>query len=800
MKIHLRRNTEIVQIPQNFVLLEEITESHYKYKITYRVFPSRALMLNTTTCVLQFSRIPFAKTEKKVFNTSDPSEMVKNLLLQSAKRVDSIKSEEEEWFHTVYSDFTKRISNANLGRLIREGGVRSVREFDFVSSRELTLDNSLEPVLDVSTNRMQLGTTHNNSVFKSISHGLLERNIDPAKFVGNPTNAIISADASINGTFVRGKCNCPDDRIQQDRILIESLLSDKQKVENQKDSIRDDDMVKVSRRVQRDWIEVVERVNIPREALSGMDRFYVGFRILNNKGLYINTTSAPVEHVKLVQKFSIPVRPPSIVVSRIKNSPKTIIQVQQNDKNGSAIQVYKRVIDSVRPQNDATYDFVEEVVATVKDGPKVIEDSVTTNSHVIYRAIAINESETLGSEFGSRVIGKRNQESNAVSVVGRVDDDSIVVEVGNIPPEVVSVELRKLDKTLKQKTPTHVGMAQTTNVVEDYATSFSDDSVVLYRVYEYTAYLYYKNGSVKKSPNPCVIEYNPVEKNIISVSTTAPVISQTGNDYDVKFDIVKNVIQTDTDALRSFLNQQGFLAEYQDEIIANREKIRDLFGIEVLRTNLKTGEVENFGVIATDEFSDLSLGVPNGVKPLEPGVEYIYTLKTHTRTIETLFTSLTRTVETGTNTSYELRPSKWHHPLTLTSGNIVSEESLRRNHAKSSFTFGNLGNIRRVHVSIPSPQPSISDAVATVVSNKKVEIQWHIQGDVNKIDHFILILENMGMKTIVGKCHNITETSYFSFIDDLENNESGRVLYTIVPVFFDYTRGTEVKTNSVVVK
>lgn len=799
MKVRLRRDTEIIHVERDFAILDGVTDEHFHYLIKYRVFPSRAIAHNVMTCAIQLSRIPFTKTEKKVFTSTDPEEVTKNLLLQAAKRADLIRSEEEEWFQLVHSDFTKRIPKTSL-REMRRGEVEEINDYLMIPARELTLDDTLAPVLDTATNRVQAGTPPDGIVFRELAVGLLERNIDPASYVASPTNAIISSDKAISGALVKGNCNCDDRNISKDRLLIESLLSERQKVESQKDNIRPDDLVRVSRRVRRDYIEVTERIAVAKSDLSGVDTFYIGFRAMNNKGLCINTVSAPVQHNRLIHRFHIPTKAPTITAARVKNTPRVIVEVKQNDKNGSSIQIYRRKVNALYEKGDAEYEFVAEVPARISDGIRTIEDNVSTEHHVIYRAISVNDSEAKSAEFGSVVIGKRNQESMAVSVIGSVEVNSIVVKVGNIPTGVVSVEVRRTDKTLKLKNETHIGLKQVVDEPINFEVAFEDNDVKLFRVYEYSAYLYYKNGSIKKSPVPCIIEYNPISKNVIDITTSAPSVVQSGNQIDVQFSITKNVIQNDMDALRSFLNQQGFLGEYQDEIIANREKIRDLFGIEVLRTDLSTGEVESFGVITTDDFSDSSLGPPSGVKPLVDGKEYIYTLKAHARTIETLFPSLTREVQTGPNSSYDLAPAKWHHPATLTIGNIVSDGSLKRNHAKSSFTFGSLCDVKEVRVSIPVQDPSIIQVTAASIGDRRVEVQWKMQGDVNKIDHFIVILEYMGMKTIVGKSHNTTETGYFSFIDTLDNGESGRLTYSIVPVLYDYSRGSESRSNSVVVR
>ena len=137
--------------------------------------------------------------------------------------------------------------------------------------------------------------------------------------------------------------------------------------------------------------------------------------------------------------------------------------------------------------------------------------------------------------------------------------------------------------------------------------------------------------------------------------------------------------------------------------------------------------------------------------------------------------------------------------LRCTNGNLVSENSLRRNHAKTDFTFGTVVNVTDIDVSLSDVLPSLYDGKAKELGSDRVLVQWKVQGNVDKIDHFIVILETLGIRTIVGKSHNITNSNYFQFVDELTNEESGGLTYYIMPVYYDYSRGTELKTNQVVI-
>ena len=329
--------------------------------------------------------------------------------------------------------------------------------------------------------------------------------------------------------------------------------------------------------------------------------------------------------------------------------------------------------------------------------------------------------------------------------------------------------------------------------------TFEDRDVLEGRIYEYRVILIYPSGTEESAANNLIIEFNPVVSNVMNLQLTEPNTVQNGSNIDVVFNITKNTLQNDTDRMKTFLAEQGLTTEFQDQLLANRDKFQELFVVHITRTNLSTGELENFGIIDSPTFSDIKFGTINSAKPLQAGFDYKYNVVSHARNIESLNLTLKKIVDIRTNVSYSFAPAAWRHPITLKKGNLVTASSLKRNHSKTTFTFGTVVDSKSVTVSLANMMPSLRDGKATMFGRDRIFVQWKVQGNVNKIDHFIVILDILGVRTIVGKSHNITNSNYFQFVDELTNKESGELTYFIVPVFFDYSRGPELKTNSVVV-
>jgi len=141
------------------------------------------------------------------------------------------------------------------------------------------------------------------------------------------------------------------------------------------------------------------------------------------------------------------------------------------------------------------------------------------------------------------------------------------------------------------------------------------------RIYEYKTLLIFDNGTEEIAANNLIVNFDPISSNILELNMSEPAVEQNGSDIDITFSIQKNIIQTQGDLVKSFLEEQGLTAEYQDQILANREQLQNLFGVKVTRTNLTTGEMEDFGTISSPNFSDKSFGRVRSVQPLQAGFD-----------------------------------------------------------------------------------------------------------------------------------------------------------------------------------
>jgi hypothetical protein len=117
------------------------------------------------------------------------------------------------------------------------------------------------------------------------------------------------------------------------------------------------------------------------------------------------------------------------------------------------------------------------------------------------------------------------------------------------------------------------------------------------------------------------------------------------------------------------------------------------------------------------------------------------------------------------------------------------------------MTFGKIGSIQVVNVSFHLDKTDIVDQTVSRFDKKRNLITWKVKGPLSDIDHFIIMKDVLGTRTIVGKV--APQSAYggdCKFIHNLNVRDSGAYQYVIVPVHMNYTVGKIVKTNYVTIE
>lgn len=830
MKVTFKQNNDIlsfVEPEDNTATLSQMPsriDSPFVYRVEYSIDIAKALQNGSTSVDILISPFPVVSSDPaSITKSSTTQELLDNLLLRNPLRKDSVRSSAQAAIVVHKSDFTKVIDNSSLKSLKQQFAIAKndgSSRLAIVQGNKVvnvgSLGNTELPVFD-GQNAQQESTVLS---FQSLAKSLLSTgNEDPAQIAGKRTNEIATLNNQVGGLLSNTKFK--DAALS--KAVRDSLIGVKQNdARSNTNELSNDSFVGTwtANKPKTKLTSVVEYVTVDNNLISG-STFYLTFRIRNSRGITIQTITKLVRHDLQMAIFRLPVKPPLIQQYNKTGFGQVIIAAKQMDINGEAIRLYRK--DTTSSLKTALWTLVSQQNTVSGDDYVRFVDYYNSTHPVIYRAVTVNRDGIAGADFSSLMVRTAKSGVPALSRGNPVhspswsesfcsitgspqSNNTISLTISDFPTDVIAFKLYRRDLSIIEAYPGTLVDEGLFYLLERESNGDSvqviDQDVLVNRIYEYSCKLLYSTGREVNSPVPLVLANKPIQNNIVSITLSPPVIEQSGKDVDVSFVIKKEILQNSADRVKKFLTEQGFIGEFQDEIIADRSKLGQLFAVVVQRTNLSNGMVEDFGVLPDDNFSDRAVGIARGVVNPEPGVNYRYTITTYARNIETMLPTLTKEGAAGTPLAYSYLPSEWLHPITLANGNIVSENSLRRNYASLDFTFGTIVDVKEFDIQLAEIKPTINSATARVMTNDKVIVRWTIQGDTTKIDHFLIVMEMLGgsLRTTVGKAHSITGNSNtIEWIDQLENKESGALTYVIIPVYLDYSSGVEARTNQILI-
>ena len=813
MKVKLKKDINLIKIIPSDIFLKQITsDGYYEYEITYSIHAKKAMINKVNLVKILASKNPIRAEKVKIFDSELLEEIPLNIQLNKSLNKDINKSKTSDIFFEFLSDITKRIPNDKTQILANKALdpntiIATKKVLTLMSVESITQKNVVVPVLE--TNTVSFDSNTSNVNLKEISKNLLIGAIDPASIMGAKTDNFHSA-RRVSGGLINKKNKKPfclfSDKIKKYKNYynINYINDFNPSVQTQ---LSEGSIVNVQTEEQVSEIKITETIYLPYDELINND-FYLTLKAINNLNLEVQSVEINVPHSKLVSQLQIPSIPPEVKLLSTGVPGKNTILIKQLDKTAKGVAVYKKEIKSTTSLEETNYHLVGKLDTVYGDDYQRFFDISSNCNSTIYRCIPYNNENILCGEFTSVGI-KGNQKlfkkykaehviENAV-ITYNITEPGIEIELRNISESIITYQVlrRTLTNYEKDYSVIHSEYINSSNGNSIY--TYLDSDVVANKTYEYKVQLMLKAGKQLDIKNNLIIQYNPTTNNIVDTVVTTPKVVQNEQGIDVTFDITSNFITTNNDKIKQFLEEQGLLNFYYNEISNEKEKLQNLVVYEVERINLSTGEVESFGIVNSTSFSDIEQGKIKNVKPLDDGKEYKYKITTYFRLTETLFKTYSRTITDINNRTYTLYPYKWRHPLILDSGNITSDNSLKRNHSSNELTMGKITSIIYTDVSLANILPSIKEAQAVKTSNNSILLQWRVQGNVKKIDHFIIILEILGIKSVIGKCHNISNLNYFQYVDNLDNNEHGKLKYYITPVLYDYTNLTSAETNEVII-
>ncbi len=820
MKVFIEKNSGRISLPEDFAVLEKINEDgSFLYRFKYnanipKIFRGgrqrRAIKVNINVV----KNVPMQSTVRLFDRGFNSTEIIRRLRFQNSLQRQLNRRKRKLRLKQKCSDITKRIPTSETGRIQRHtAGATLGLSRRFVNSirsvSSLEAGNTVAPVLELNLNKdlpiQEIQATSRRIRLESLRLLFLNRQ-DPASWIGRRTRTIVPARKQHRGITGKGSffTRHHNDPVLRNRIdtLIKSYLT-KTNAANHED-LPGAQFINVMTISEDDIARIEETMTLEATLLTD-DTFVVEFNLINQRGLLVQQITSVVKHGRNVSLLRRPVEAPFMSIASLGRKGRNFIELKQLDENATKIALYRKEIKASQFNLTDDFENIQVVDVTTADGTIFTEDITISNNPVIYRAIPVGIDGNLGAEFTSVVVQGEHIKTGLkenfrrrpcfLTLYNEIQDRTNVLFVDNIPNEPISLEVHRRSPELKdsfQLIDTIYLEAEPNRPVE-----VNDDGLTDGRIYEYKCKLLYADGAKVDAGNTLIMKYTPLESNVVNVDIQNLAYDRDEDIIDVSFDIVKTAISKELDTVKAALSLQE-ITEYDDDIKEKKEKLQDLFFVRVTRTNLITGEVEDFGIVEDVTFSDRKLGPVQNIAELENGTSYKYAVIIHARPTETLIPGFTRTVNSGSVDQYELTPSKFLHPITLsTHGSIVSEQSLLRNHAESAFTVGKIVEIKYVDVALGNFLPKIEKAKAEKINSTRTLLKWNVKGDLTLIDHFLVALEINSMRTIVGKSHAVGGSNSFEFVDVLDNGEHGALEYLITPVYYDYSRGAELRLKAI---
>ena len=806
MKVNLKQNNA-VKLPEEFALLDDIVGGFYRYLVSYTINPSIALSLKSNKVKISLAKQPpipqvdpIISNIKNGMKSVDPRFVVSSILAKKSVAKDAVRSANDNLLLSFFSDFTTSISNTDTTKFARSNGqtvsLGQERRFANVGVAEAENTNKRPAILE--TPLFQPTAAPSEHLSADSIDLIFTGKIDPASILVKQ-GAIVPASSVYGGIMKRTASSSSN---QKAAAILSSLISNTKPT---METLPKDSVLSQPVSSNKTTVTVTEIFDIPIDIVGSND-FFLVVDLIGEKEDILQRLYATVSHSKNVEYLSIPTEPPAISIAPVSKPGTVRIGLVQKDPSAIGVKLYRKFISQHQPNLDSQYVLVGDIQLSVGDNEKIVEDRSGGGKFAIYRAIPYGLNGALGLEFASAVTSapninkyeKKQSKIQFASMDFSLKNAGIELIIKNIPQSAISMLVKKT--TYPTKEVSYVGR-------QIFLSDQSKDQIVLadYDVKEGKNYSYSieftdKMGHKFGASNNVTVEYKPAKTSIISTEITGQkVTTQAGVASDVTFDLKSSFIETDESQIKTLLESQGLGQLFTDSL--NKEKLKQIFAYKILRTNVTTGEIDDLGILNSNSFSDAAASSVAGASPVVHGFEYKYSVTTLLRNPDSLLENyeVSVTDERYPDKSYTYKPNKWRHPIVLSTGTLVTPTSIKEHHVGNQFNFGLVGSINEVTVSVPSSIPVVSEAKASKINKKANRISWTVKGDCSKIDHFIVILEILGMRTIVGKSHNITQTNTFSFVDKLTNGESGNLTYVVIPVFFNYERGKEIKTNGVMV-
>jgi len=772
---------------------------------------SRSMMLATSKKSKGGGKGAKQLTSSKLKKTrkAKPSQLIKNLQVRSSLRKDIRRKRRTSAVLRTTVDMTAFFSNKLASRIASSGRSASLAKlkprkgFMLQSIGQIKSSNIRRPILKIQNwapTRPTVRRSHTTAVGLVLNHG-----VDPAS-VYNSQSRVQTSMRAISGLITPrvSRVKAPVAMIKS-MLIVDKIMTS---TVSKHPRFSSDSLIPVFKRLVDPNVNIRKNILINEKILDGKSRFYVKFDMKNTSGRTVFSSIKTVQHARQLAALSTPRIAPDILLSPYRRFGKNVLEVRQLDPVAETIHLYRKTINKASGRLvDSSYQKVGVLNLSRQEGDRKFIDLVDNSKTYIYRAIPIGTAGEIGIKFGSVVSrglpiknAKRRRTISTISITSELTQQGIEVKLTEFPVGPMSVKVMRRNMTLHERDFTVINDASPIRLIgsTDETMFFLSSDVKEDHIYEFAAILIYEDGAEEHASHISLIQYDAVKTGVVETSVTMIDIRETTNNkFNATFTVKTAIVPGKVDVIKRALEDQDLLSEFADAIKDEREDLQKLVTHTMSRTDMTNGETVDLGLFVSGKFSDIKAGKLKGAPALQPGRSYRYTISPQLRSAETLFSKLKVTKQDpATGRMYTYKPSKFKNPFIIKKGTLKSAGKSSRITAKNDFELGAVGSPFYVTVTIPKDDPEVNGLKAYQIDRDTVEITWSVNGDLSRIDHFIVQAIKLDGIEFIGAAHNISDIKSFRFYDELDEGDQ-EIQYRVIMVSSDYRRSRIFKSNRV---
>ena len=555
---------------------------------------------------------------------------------------------------------------------------------------------------------------------------------------------------------------------------------------------------------------------IPGDGLSFL------FEAMDSYGNVVGNRTLNVDYAQLKLDLEQPLIAPSISASWHTPGINTIV-VSQNDPYANEIVVYRKLISSknIGHSDQMGYSIIAKITASKLDGMIYLTDETPNYGIMIYRAIARSRQQ-ISYGFDSSVVTTPMVSNNLLMrmdrffAAGYIECQSkstgVNVEVKEIISNYHSFYILVQDIS-GYNNPRFAGIPERvlgnrTFLISEANTVLKifDREVVKGMKYRYRLVFFDHQGIKHESSITYIHTHRYAVKPQAKLqidSTKMTTVSK--NNFRVEFYPRAQFMKSGLEKIVKLLQDGGAADSFIKEIQENKEQFSSILQVVIERYDLVTGDVVSMGMHDPNKsFVDSeTFRKANGIPDLIPGRRYRYDVSLYKQSPMTLLPGTTQevtdpsTLQTYVQNTYKFLSQPVIENGILPASSVTNKISAAEfpefstvTDTEQLFQQGDLYIKESTIITTPIFVPQVVNLRVEERNDGKPRLSWHTDGDLIDIDHFIVFCDYAGMKAPVGTAHTFMGLST-TFIDNVLAGAIGPRRYTVLPVFKDFSYGTE---------